>query len=55
MLVFGQTALFFYIIHRIVFDGTARLFDLNATMSLGSIYLVSLAMLVLLYPLCLWY
>lgn len=55
LLVFGQTALFFYIIHRIVFDASARLFDLHATMSLGGIYLVSLAMLVFLYPLCLWY
>lgn len=55
LLLFGQTALFFYIVHRIIFDSSARLFDLRASMSLADVYLVSLAMLVFLYPLCLWY
>ena len=55
LLLFGQTALFFYIVHRIIFDSSARLFDLQASMGLADIYLVSLAMLVFLYPLCLWY
>ena len=55
LLVFAQTAVFFYIINRAVFGATARLFDLHATTSLGGIYLVSLAMLVVLYLLCLWY
>jgi uncharacterized membrane protein len=55
LLLFGQTALFFYIVHRIIFDSSARLFDLHASMSLADVYLVSLAMLVFLYPLCLWY
>lgn len=55
LLLFGQTALFFYIVHRIVFDSSARLFNLHASMSLAEVYLVSLAMLVFLYPLCLWY
>jgi hypothetical protein len=55
LLLFGQTALFFYVIHRILFDGSAQLFDLHATMTLTKIYFVSLAMLVFLYPLCLWY
>ena len=55
LLVFGQTALFFYIIHRVIFDGSARLFDLQASMGLTGVYMASLAMLVFLYPLCLWY
>ncbi len=55
LLLFGQTALFFYVIHRIIFDGSARLFNLHTTLPLTNIYFVSLAMLVFLYPLCLWY
>ena len=55
LLLFGQTALFFYVVHRVIFDGSSRLFNLHATLTLADIYLVSLAMLVFLYPLCLWY
>ena len=54
LLLFGQTTLFFYVIHRVIFDGSSRLFNLHATMTLTDIYFVSLAMLVFLYPLCLW-
>jgi len=55
LLVFGQTALFFYIMHRIVLDGTAALFDLQGFGSLGETYVISAAMLLVLYPACLWY
>ena len=39
--VFGHTARFFYIIHRVVFDATACLFDLHAGMSLTAVSLLS--------------
>ena len=55
LLLFGQTALFFYVVHRVIFDGSSRFFNLHATLTLTEIYIVSLAMMVFLYPLCLWY
>lgn len=55
LLVFGQTALFFYIMHRIILDGSAALFDLHGFGGLGESYIISAAVLLVLYPTCLWY
>lgn len=55
LLVFGQTALFFYIMHRIILDGTAALFDLQGFGGLAETYIISAAVLVMLYPTCIWY
>jgi uncharacterized membrane protein len=55
LLVFGQTALFFYIMHRIILDGTAALFDLQGFGGLAETYIISAAVLVVLYPTCIWY
>ena len=53
--VFGQTAMFFYIIHRLVFEIPATYFGLRDIDGLAATYGVSALMLVLLYPACLWY
>jgi len=55
LLVFGQTALFFYIMHRVILDGTAALFDLQGFGGLAEAYIISAAVLVVLYPTCIWY
>lgn len=55
LLLFGQTALFFYIMHRIILDGSAALFDLHGFGGLGETYIISLATLLALYPACLVY
>ncbi|HHO59596.1 MAG TPA: DUF1624 domain-containing protein, partial [Thiotrichales bacterium] len=55
LLVFGQTAMIFYLAHRLVFEGTATFGGLRHFGDLNTAYLASLVMLVLLYPFCLWY
>jgi uncharacterized membrane protein len=54
-LVFGQTAMFFYIAHRLLFEVPATYFGLRGVGDLGTTYVVAFAMLLLLYPACLWY
>ena len=54
-LVFGQTAMFFYLIHRFVFDVPANYFGLRGIGTITTTYAVALALLVLIYPLCRWY
>jgi uncharacterized membrane protein len=53
--VFGQTAMFFYIVHRLVFEVPATYFGLRDFDGLAATYGVSAVMLVLLYPACRWY
>lgn len=53
--VFGQTAMFFYIVHRLVFEVPATYFGLRDIDGLAATYGVSAVMLVLLYPACRWY
>lgn len=53
--VFGQTAMFFYIAHRLAFEIPATYFGLRDVDGLAATYSVSAVMLVLLYPACLWY
>jgi uncharacterized membrane protein len=54
-LVFGQTAMFFYLVHRIVLEVPATYFGLRGVGDLTTTYVVAVVMLVLLYPACLWY
>jgi uncharacterized membrane protein len=55
LLVFGQTAMFFYLAHRLVFETAATWFGLRGAGGLWESYAVSLVSLVLLYPACRWY
>lgn len=55
LLVFGQTAMIFYLVHRLVLEGTATHAGLRHFGDLNTTYIISIIMLVLLYPFCLWY
>jgi uncharacterized membrane protein len=55
LLVFGQTAMFFYIVHRLVLEVPATYFGLRGVGDLATTYLVSAGLLALLYPTCLWF
>ncbi len=55
ILVFGQTAFFFYILHIVILELSARGLRVHASRGLGTAYLAAVAVLVLLYPCCLWY
>jgi uncharacterized membrane protein len=54
-LVFGQTAMFFYLAHRLVLEIPATYFGLRGVGDLSTTYIVAAVLLVLLYPACLWY
>jgi hypothetical protein len=54
-LVFGQTAMFFYLVHRLAFAVPATYFGLRGVGDLATTYWVAALMLVLLYPACRWY
>lgn len=53
--VFGQTAMFFYLVHRLAFEIPATYFGLRGVDGLAATYGVAAGMLVLLYPMCRWY
>jgi uncharacterized membrane protein len=55
ILVFGQTAFFFYVLHIVILEMSARALGLHAKMGLGAAYLATITVLILLYPCCLWY
>jgi len=55
LLVFGQTSMIFYLVHRIILTGSATYGGLRDFADLNTAYLITLIMLVLLYPFCLWY
>ncbi len=55
MLVFGQTAMFFYLVHRLVLEIPATYFGLRGTGNLATTYIVSAVLLVALYPACRWF
>ena len=55
LLVFGQTAMMFYLVHRLILEGTATHAGLRHFSDLNTTFLISAVMLVLLYPFCLWY
>ena len=54
-LVFGQTAMFFYLAHRLVLEVPATYFGLRGAGNLATTYIVAFALLLLLYPACRWY
>jgi len=53
--VFGQTAMFYYLVHRLAFETPATYFGLRGFDGLAATYGVAIVMLVLLYPMCVWY
>jgi uncharacterized membrane protein len=55
LLVFGQTAMFFYLIHRLVFEVPATYFGERGAGSILTTYVVSAILLVAIYPACRWY
>jgi hypothetical protein len=55
LLVFGQTAMIFYLVHRLILEGTATYGGLRHFSDLNTTYVISIVMLILLYPFCLWY
>jgi hypothetical protein len=55
LLVFGQTTMFFYLVHRLALEVPATYFGLRGTGSLATTYVVSAVLVVSLYPACLWY
>lgn len=55
LLVFGQTALFFYLLHMPFLGIAAVTLDAVHKHGLGITYLAALGVLVLMYPLCCWF
>jgi len=55
LLVFGQTSMMFYLVHRLILEGSATYGGLRHFSDINMTYLVTIIMLVLLYPFCLWY
>jgi len=55
LLVFGQTAMFFYMAHRLAFEIPATYFGLRGIGDISTTYIVSAVALVALYPACRWY
>lgn len=53
--VFGQTSMFFYIVHRLVLEVPATYFGLRGAGTITTTYVVAAVLLVLLYPACRWY
>jgi uncharacterized membrane protein len=54
-LVFGQTAMFFYLAHRLILEIPATYFGLRGIGDLTTTYVVGIVLFWLLYPACLWY
>lgn len=55
LLVFGETAMFFYLAHRLAMEIPATWFGLRGFGDITTTYIVTAIILVLLYPACLWY
>jgi hypothetical protein len=53
--VFGQTAMFFYLLHRLAFEIPATYFGLRGIDGLAASFGAAAIALALLYPACLWY
>jgi len=54
-LVFGQTSMFFYLVHRLAFEVPATYFGLRGAGDLSTTYIVAAILLVAIYPACRWY
>ena len=55
LLVFGQTAFFFYVAHMPLLDLTARALGMHKQAGLAAAALASILGLAVMYPLCRWY
>jgi len=55
LLIFGQTSMFFYLVHRLVMEGLAQWGGLRGAGTIATTYVVSVVFLVALYPLCRFY
>jgi uncharacterized membrane protein len=55
LLVFGQTAMFFYLVHRLVLEIPATYFGLRGFGDISTTYIVWAVLLVPLYLTCRWY
>jgi peptidoglycan/LPS O-acetylase OafA/YrhL len=55
LLVLGQTAMFFYLVHRFVFDVPANYFGLRGDGTITTPYAVAFTLPVLICLLCRWY
>jgi uncharacterized membrane protein len=55
LLVFGQTSMMFYLVHRIFLTGTGTFGGLRDITDLPNTYIISGVILLFLYPFCLWY
>lgn len=55
LLVFGQTSMMFYLVHRLLLTGSGTYGGLRNITDLNTCYIISAVMLILLYPFCLWY
>lgn len=55
LLVFGQTAMFFYLVHRLVLEIPATYLGLRGIGDISTTYIVWAVMLVPLYWACVWY
>ena len=55
LLVFGQTSMMFYLVHRLILTGSGTYGGLRDVTDLNMAYLITLVFLLLLYPFCLWY
>jgi uncharacterized membrane protein len=55
LLVFGQTSMMFYLVHRIFLTGTATYGGLSDFTNLTNTYIITGVLLLILYPFCIWY
>jgi uncharacterized membrane protein len=55
LLVYGQTAMFFYLVHRLVLEIPATYFGLRGFGDISTTYIVWAILLVPLYYACIWY
>lgn len=55
LLVFGQTPLFFYVIHVHLLAGAAWLLGMRKTGGLTETWVATLVMLLIIYPACFWF
>jgi uncharacterized membrane protein len=55
LLVLGQTAMFYYLVHRVVLEVLAQWGGLRGLWGLRETYIISAVFIVILYPMCLWY